>query len=140
MGMYTEFFFRAAVDEYAWRLITKTVAQWTDESLAEPSWQAADEDPHEFWRSERTLSLFMGASAYTPVTTFIHEPEEYPLPGKPSYNIMILSSFKNYSNEVEKFLDWIKPHLMHSDGREVGKRYLGYSYYEEADEPTLHFV
>ena len=39
-------------------------------------------------------------------------------------------NFKNYSNEIELFLDWLKPYIK-TDG------FLGYTRYEEDYDPTL---
>ena len=39
---------------------------------------------------------------------------------------------KNYENEIEDFLAWIKPHLDASEGE-----YLGHTRYEEDPLPTF---
>lgn len=52
-------------------------------------------------------------------------------------NQMVLhidTDFKNYDNEIKLFLDWIYPHI---DGET--HQFLGYSQYEEDENPTLHF-
>lgn len=46
------------------------------------------------------------------------------------YHLNIRCNFKNYDNEIELFLDWIKEYL-HTTG------FLGYYRYEEFDDPTL---
>lgn len=52
-------------------------------------------------------------------------------------NQMVLhidTDFKNYDDEIKLFLDWIYPYI---DGET--HRFLGYSQYEEDENPTLHF-
>lgn len=52
-------------------------------------------------------------------------------------NKMVLhidTDFKNYGDEIEHFLDWIAPYI------EAGQNeFLGYSRYEETNNPTLYF-
>lgn len=47
-----------------------------------------------------------------------------------AYYLTVRSNFKNYGNEVEKFMDFIQPYL---DTR----GFLGYTIYEEDGDPTL---
>lgn len=49
-----------------------------------------------------------------------------------SYYLTGVSNLKNYSNEINLFLDWIQPHL-DTEG------YIGWSMYEESVVPTLLF-
>ena len=53
-----------------------------------------------------------------------------------NYYLVVRSDFKNYQGEVEKFFDWISPHV-EKDG---DKTFIGYSLYEEDYEPTLYYV
>jgi hypothetical protein len=46
--------------------------------------------------------------------------------------LCIRCNFKNYSNEIELFLNWIDPYLANVPGD-----FLGFYRYEEAREPTL---
>lgn len=45
------------------------------------------------------------------------------------------SDFKNYDNEIEKFIDWISPHLEVEPGEMIG-----YYRYEESSEPTVIYA
>ena len=46
------------------------------------------------------------------------------------------SDLKNYSDEIEKFIDWITPYLnIYGESN-----CIGWKWYEEADAPTLLFV
>lgn len=42
-------------------------------------------------------------------------------------------NFKNYNNEIDLFLDWLRPYI-ESDG------FIGYMRYEENDNPTLIYM
>lgn len=53
-----------------------------------------------------------------------------------NYYLVVRSDFKNYQGEVGKFFDWISPHV-EKDG---DKTFIGYSLYEEDDEPKLYYV
>ena len=45
------------------------------------------------------------------------------------------SDLKNYGSEIEKFFDWIAPYVDDPEGS-----FMGYSRYEESNEPKLYFV
>ncbi len=45
------------------------------------------------------------------------------------------SDIKNYESEIEAFLDWLMPYVDDYEGR-----CIGWSWYEEADVPTLILV
>lgn len=47
--------------------------------------------------------------------------------------LSVRSNFKNYDDEINKFLNWIEPYT-------ETKGFIGYSRYEESDNPVLiHF-
>jgi hypothetical protein len=46
------------------------------------------------------------------------------------YKLNVRCCFKNYDNEIDLFLDFIRPYL-------VTTGFLGYKRYEEDDDPTL---
>jgi len=48
------------------------------------------------------------------------------------YVLNVMSDFKNYSGEVKEFMNYIAPHIDHYSGD-----FLGYTRYEEMDDPTL---
>ena len=47
------------------------------------------------------------------------------------------SNFKNYEDEIELFIDWIKSYIHNHDGE---KLFLGYSRYEEDENPILYYL
>lgn len=46
------------------------------------------------------------------------------------YELNVCCNLKNYDNEIKLFLDFIRPYL-------VTKGFLGYTRYEDCDDPTL---
>lgn len=52
-----------------------------------------------------------------------------------SYYLCIQSCFKNYENELGKFIHWITPYLAKQPGD-----FLGYSLYEGTQQPVLLFA
>lgn len=49
-----------------------------------------------------------------------------------SYVLCIRCNLKNYSNEIQEFINWISPYL-----NTCGKEFLGFYRYEEDEEPIL---
>lgn len=47
------------------------------------------------------------------------------------------SGIKNYENEIETFLEWIKPHLDQGSG---SRDMYAVVIYEEQDEPTIYYL
>ena len=81
---------------------------------------------------DRWGGLFYSGSYYTPDTychslTFDTITQRWSLLGK--------GDIKNYSQEIEKFFEWIIPHVDGSPGE-----FIGYSRYEEDLTPTLVFL
>lgn len=52
------------------------------------------------------------------------------------WQLSVRCNLKNYGGEIEHFLDWIRPYI---DKPSAGE-FMGYSRYEESDEPTLLYV
>lgn len=48
-----------------------------------------------------------------------------------SYKLFVHCDFKNYDNEIEILLEWLKPHI------ENNYNMLGYTRYEEFKKPTI---
>lgn len=119
MGMYTEIFFRAEVDERAYMLI---------EDLADGVEFTFD---HPLFKKARARNLFRGWSAYFPgANHFERQIVEYG-PSLARY-VSFRSNLKNYDGEIEAFFDWVLPYVLTAG-------FIGYSLYEEAREPTLYF-
>jgi hypothetical protein len=129
--MYTEFFFAAEVDEEAYNAL-RLFDEWIessplDDRLAE----------HPFFGLPRAGQLLYGWSAYSSgvAVPLALEKETY---SRALHQVTIRSSLKNYSGEVDAFLEWVTPHVV---GEACGTGgFVGYSLYEIFAVPTLYFV
>ena len=112
MGMYTEIFFRAEVDEGAYKAML-----------------TADSD----YLLDRVMH---SGSAYFPEVEPTG-PRFYPDTRYNHYNVEFRSSLKNYHNEIERFFAWVAPHCVAPN---TAGGFIGYSLYEEDRYPTLFFA
>lgn len=62
---------------------------------------------------------------------------DYLYPEKPSYYLNVRCNLKNYNDEIENFIDWLKPYINYAGNNDY---FIGYSRYEEAKEPSLIYV
>lgn len=125
VGMYTEFFFRAPlrgdVDRQFFVRLNETPDSFTpDNGLPE----------HPFFQCERWHMLFRGGSSYHETRGFDLRYDSF----RSQHILFCHSSFKNYDGEIEKFLDWIDPMVEELEGT-----FLGYSLYEEDEQPILYY-
>lgn len=122
MGSYTEVFFRAEVDEEAYRVLERIFNGTEPENFAHL-------DP--FFRKTRAWAVFRGQSSYHPgpFHTLIDLDERYSL-----RCVSFRSSLKNYDGEIEAFFNWVLPHVQ----PELGRQFIGYSLHEESQDPTLY--
>jgi hypothetical protein len=125
VGMYTEFFFRAPlrgdVDRQFFVRLNETPDSFTPvHGLPE----------HPFFQCERWHNLFCGGSAYHETRGFDLRYDSF----RSQHILFCHSSFKNYDGEIEKFLDWIDPMVEELEGT-----FLGYSLYEEDEQPILYY-
>ena len=120
MGMYTEIFFRAEVDAEVVAVIN------TLNDYGKTDWP-----DHEFFRCPRFRGIAHGGSYCFPQAN--HCFVEYDEHVK-AFFVSFRANLKNYDDEIEKFFDWVSPHV----GGEPGD-FIGYSLYEEAETPTLHY-
>lgn len=128
MGMYTEIYFHAEVSREAADILT---AQHDGTIFKRPD--------HPFFRTERgdwltkmSSAYFPGETVFTVVPAWQDEYAKYGNDNDERFIVTIRSSIKNYDDEIEKFFDWIKPHVVSWGGG--GKRgFIGYSLYEEGE-------
>lgn len=134
MGMYTEFYFRAHVKD-------GPVADWLHSRINFLQQGGHPFDDHPFFSGDRWWAVFNGGGA---VYQESQGPKFFPKDERIChyYNRLIISSsLKNYGDEIEKFVDWITPHLDQDPGE-----FLGYSLYEDSmgrdgrENPTLFFM
>ena len=84
---------------------------------------------HDFFKCGHWAYLFTMGSAYFDYDTTHHFGKQE---WSDTYNLSVTSNLKNYSDEIDLFIDWITPYLDKQDGD-----FLGYSRYEETEIPTL---
>lgn len=135
MGMYTEFYFRANIEDGA-------VADWLERQIDDGEWfETGGYDDHPFFMLPRWTGVFMGGGAvYQESRSAVFRRKASV---GPYHNQLVLaSSLKNYGGEIDQFTDWIGPHLdMHYGD------FLGYSLHEDScdgddeyrEHPYLYF-
>lgn len=132
MGMYTEFHFRAHLKEDG---SAAKVMEWLDNL----HWESKPFDDHPLFSSPRWQAVFNGAGACyqfaRPMAVRYVGEDRGPWDSYSYNELLIHSSLKNYGNEIELFLDWIRPYI---DAR-YGPEFIGYSLYEEDVEPKLYY-
>lgn len=132
--MYTEFHFRA-------KIVDGPVSEWLDENINAGKWFDESYDASEkFFQNPRWVSVFLGGGAVYQYST-----DPVFRVAKASYEdswLALHSSMKNYSDQIDEFIEWITPSLKMFDGE-----FLGYSLYEDSGEceddwrerPILYF-
>ena len=88
---------------------------------------------HSLFETDRWDSMLRSGSYY-------HIPHNVKLFGyndiSENYYLVVCSYFENYQGEIGKFFDWITPYI-----KKYGdKTFIGYSLYEEDDEPKLYYI
>lgn len=117
MGMYTELFLRCSITNEAAETIKKVLS-------------GEIETP---WVSPRRNSVLTSNSHYHFPFTYCHV-EDLPYIKDDSY-FFLRSDLKNYDDDIQIFLNWLMPHVTEPPGK-----FIGYSMYEEASEPTHIFT
>ena len=54
-----------------------------------------------------------------------------------NWRLCVRCNIKNYFNEIEQFLDWIKPHIESGSGN---RNMYAIVTYEQASEPTIYYL
>ncbi|GGG04254.1 hypothetical protein GCM10007304_17970 [Rhodococcoides trifolii] len=121
MGMRTEFFFRAELEEFDGPLV-----DWFDRYANHEHVNPGPFDNHDFFKTDRWRSVIWGGEAAYIQTRGLgfnrgnkqhHERPE----------LFIHSSLKNYGSEIDSFVEWIVPFIHGFPGD-----FLGYSLYEDS--------
>ena len=89
---------------------------------------------HPLFNSGRWEYMFQCSSHYHVPRS--HASIEYDDIAK-KYTLIVRSDFKNYYDEISKFVDWIAPYV---EGHGDEKQMIGYSRYEEDVEPEILYV
>ena len=129
MGNYTEFVFGAELKKDTPKEVIETL-----------TWMIKGEDTytppdHPLFSTTRWESIGTGCSysfGYVDPLSDIHVDD---ISGR--HIFAIRCSIKNYEDEIELFIDWIRPYIKRGSGE---NDFLGYSIYEEAKKPTLYYL
>lgn len=125
MGMYTELFISCRLkNDPAIINVLKYMIGEIDEQPALPD--------HNLFKLADRWNFMLQCSSYYFVPRVVHL-LEYDKIGD-YWCFINRSDFKNYDNEVELFINWIRPYLIDSDGD-----MFAYSRYEETKEPTIYY-
>ena len=126
MGMYTDFCFDAELKKDTPADVIELLKKWQDRD-----WQPTV-PPHPFFSLGRWRCIgadmsyyFDGPGYFNCVFDEIAD----------THYLQVRGNLKNYEGEIESFVDWIKPYLNKMPGE-----FLGFSRYEETDQPTLIFM
>ena len=126
MGMYTEFHYNAEVK--------RDIPQDAKAILDYMVLNTFDEPPtpdHPLFDTARWRLMLRCDSAYFDAETYSTFRDS---DGRGLF-LCIRCNLKNYDNEIEKFCDWIRPYIDKQDGD-----FLGFSRYEEDEQPTLIYA
>lgn len=122
--MYTEFHFNAALKEDVPSQVLQILQYMLNEREEMP-----DTPDHELFDTNRWEHMLRCDSYYFEADT--HSTLRYDGISK-HYYLCIRCNLKNYDQEINKFVDWIHPYLQGYSGD-----FLGFSRYEESNEPIL---
>lgn len=124
MGMYTELFIccRVKNDENVINILKYMLK---DKNSTKP-----ELPDHELFKTDRWEFMLIGSSYY-----FVPETVHCLTWNKIGnyWSFINRSDFKNYDEEIAKFINWITPYV--EDGDEM----IGYSRYEEDREPIIYY-
>ena len=131
MGMYSEIYVKAVlkedVDDNVINIL-KYMLGMDDVEL-----EYLEIPSHRLFATERWHCMLRSGSYYhIPYNVKLFEYNEI----SNNYYLVVRSDFKNYNGEIGKFFDWIAPYVE----KYGDKTFIGYSLYEEDDEPTLYYV
>jgi len=76
-----------------------------------------------------------GGSYYFGVTDAVYQMKYDDI--SEAWQISTRANIKNYNNEIENFLDWLKPHIGQGSG---AREFYAIVTYEESDEPTIYYL
>lgn len=129
MGMYTEFVFGCELSKSTPENVIDILRYLKGDIEETPKLPS-----HEFFSCSRWKAIGRCTSAYFGSPSYvIIEQDGWSL----EYRLAIRCNLKNYDNEIQKFVDWIKPYV--NQGAGTGEL-LGYSIYEESSEPQMFYL
>lgn len=127
MGMYTELHFNAELKQDTPKEIINILQTMLGKKEKPEMFPK-----HAFFQTARWSFMLQCDSYYFDAATY--SILKYDKISK-SYYLCIRCNFKNYDDEIEKFISWIKPYLAKDEDE-----FLGFYRYEETEQPTLIFM
>ena len=127
MGMYTEFHFNVELKKDVPQEVVEVLKFMLGDIEVEPKLPA-----HPLFETDRWRVMLCMDSYYFHADT--HSTLRFDDISN-SYFLCIRCNLKNYNSEIEKFVSWITPYL-----DEFPNNFLGFSRYEETEQPTLLFM
>lgn len=124
MGMYTELVMSCRIKDDP--TIINILKYMIGEEIDKPILPA-----HSLFKTDR-WNFMLQCSSYYFVPDVVHL-LKYDEIGK-YWSFINRSDFKNYDDEINKFIDWITPNLEDTFGTMIG-----YSRYEEDKEPIIYY-
>ena len=138
MGMYTEFVFGGALhDDVPENVlnILRYLVEPIESVRADHLFRKLEIPDHPFFQTERWQGIAVTSSCYfgynRPHSALVYDEINR------HWVVAIRSSIKNYSHEIEKFVDWIRPYIRKGSGEQ---NFIGYSLYEADVAPTLYYL
>ena len=127
MGMYTELIFGARLKEDTPKVVIESLKYMLGETETRP--------PNFPLPDGRCEWLFQGSSYYFGVN---HTANKFVFDDiANSWMLSTRSNIKNYSDEIEIFLKWIKPYLKKGSG---DRNMYAIVMYEEAEVPDIYYL
>ena len=127
MGMYTELIFGAELKKETPNEVIEALKYMLGE---------VEEKPSNFSLPEgRCEWLFQGSSYYFAISNptnkmWLDDIDE-------CWHISTRSNIKNYENEIETFLEWIKPFIECGSGN---REMYAITIYEDSEEPNIYYL
>ena len=133
MGMYTEIIFGASLKINTPKSVIDTIKYLISDEITD-----ADMDSkimqHPFFCSDRNWLLRSAGSYYFPGVV---EPKFNFDDNSKQWYLHFRTNIKNYDNEIEKFLDWIRPYIDQGVGT---RNFYTVVTYEEQSNPTIYYL
>ena len=127
MGMYTEFHYNAELK----RDIPDDVRQVLEFMVGDREQEPATPEHSLFTEETRWRFMLCGDSYYFDADTYSTLRDDK----QGGTYLCIRCNLKNYDGEIEKFCEWLRPYI-----DKCGGEFLGFSRYEESEQPTLIFA
>jgi TFIIF-interacting CTD phosphatase-like protein len=127
MGMYTELIFGASLKKETPSEVIETLKYMIGESKSKPDGYPFPDGRHEYMLE--SSSYYFGVSE--PLSKMWYDEISH------DWRMSTRSNVKNYENEIESFLNWIKPYISYGSG---SNNMYAIVIYEESETPTIYYL